>query len=122
MPPQQLIFDADDTLWENNIYFEEAFDEFCAYLNHSRLTPDEVRAVLDEIEIVNNRIHGYGSVTFGRNLKSRYCTPAGWQSAPLMEHDARARGRQSRMRFCRERWNCCPAWKTRCRFWRRSIN
>jgi putative hydrolase of the HAD superfamily len=68
MERQHLIFDADDTLWENNIYFEEAFDQFCAYLNHSTLTPDEVRSVLDEIEIANNQIHGYGSVNFGRNL------------------------------------------------------
>src|SRR5215469_17977215 len=66
--PQHLIFDADDTLWENNIYFEEAFDEFCDYLNHSTLTPAEIRSVLDEIEIANNRIHGYGAVNFGRNL------------------------------------------------------
>jgi putative hydrolase of the HAD superfamily len=65
---QHLIFDADDTLWENNIYFEEAFDQFCAYLNHSTLTPDEIRGVLDEIEIENNKIHGYGSINFGRNL------------------------------------------------------
>jgi putative hydrolase of the HAD superfamily len=65
---QHLIFDADDTLWENNIYFEEAFDQFCAYLDHSTLTPDEIRAVLDEIEIENNRVHGYGSINFGRNL------------------------------------------------------
>ena len=28
-----LIVDADDTLWENNIYFERAFDEFVAYLD-----------------------------------------------------------------------------------------
>ena len=47
---QHLIFDADDTLWENNIYFEQAFDEFCAYLNHSSLTPDEIRGILDDIE------------------------------------------------------------------------
>jgi putative hydrolase of the HAD superfamily len=65
---QHLIFDADDTLWENNIYFEQAFDEFCAYLNHSSLTADEVRAVLDEIEGVNNKIHGYGALNFARNL------------------------------------------------------
>lgn len=63
-----LIFDADDTLWENNVYFERAFSDFCEYLNHSRLTPDDVRAILDEIEIVNNKIHGYGAVNFGRNL------------------------------------------------------
>ena len=63
-----LILDADDTLWENNVYFDEAFEEFCRYLNHSSLTPDEIRGVLDEIEIVNNKIHGYGAVNFGRNL------------------------------------------------------
>jgi putative hydrolase of the HAD superfamily len=65
---QHLIFDADDTLWENNIYFEAAFDQFCEYLAHSSMSPADVRAVLDEIEIVNARIHGYGSVNFGRNL------------------------------------------------------
>lgn len=69
---QHLIFDADDTLWENNIYFEEAFDAFCSYLNHSMLNPGEVRAVLDEIEIANNKIHGYGAVNFGRNLSHCY--------------------------------------------------
>jgi putative hydrolase of the HAD superfamily len=66
---QSLIFDADDTLWENNIYFEEAFDRFCDYLDHSSLTPDQVRAVLDEIEMANAQIHGYGSKNFGRNLQ-----------------------------------------------------
>ncbi len=65
---QHLIFDADDTLWENNVYFEQAFQEFCEYLNHSSLTPPEIRDILDEIEIVNNKIHGYGAVNFGRNL------------------------------------------------------
>src|ERR1700710_1388457 len=69
---QHLIFDADDTLWENNVYFEQAFDEFCAYLSHSSLSPDEIRAILDEIEIENNRIHGYGAVNFGRNLSQCY--------------------------------------------------
>ena len=70
--PQHLIFDADDTLWENNIYFEDAFDRFCEFLNHSRLTPDQVRAALDEIEIVNNKIHGYGAKNFARNLTQCY--------------------------------------------------
>jgi putative hydrolase of the HAD superfamily len=65
---QHLIFDADDTLWENNVYFEQAFREFCDYLNHSALSPDEIRAILDEIEIENNRVHGYGALNFGRNL------------------------------------------------------
>jgi putative hydrolase of the HAD superfamily len=72
MTPQYLLIDADDTLWENNIYFERAFDEFVAFLDHSSMTPNEVRAVLDEIEETNNRIHGYGSLNFARNLRQCY--------------------------------------------------
>ena len=69
---QHLIIDADDTLWENNIYFERAFDEFVGFLDHSSLSAAEVRAVLDEIEETNNKIHGYGSLNFARNLRQCY--------------------------------------------------
>jgi putative hydrolase of the HAD superfamily len=67
-----LIFDADDTLWENNIYFEHAFDDFVDFLAHSSLTPPQVRELLNEIELVNSKIHGYGSRNFGRNLQQAY--------------------------------------------------
>ena len=40
-----LLIDADDTLWENNIYFEQAFEEFVDYLDHSTLSAVEIRAV-----------------------------------------------------------------------------
>jgi putative hydrolase of the HAD superfamily len=63
-----LLIDADDTLWENNIYFEQAIHAFIAFLNHSHLTPEEVRAVLDEVE----RLMGYGSVNFTRSLVETY--------------------------------------------------
>jgi len=69
---QHLIIDADDTLWENNIYFERAFDNFCDFLAHSSMSPAQVRAVLDEIESVNNKIHGYGTANFARNLTECY--------------------------------------------------
>jgi putative hydrolase of the HAD superfamily len=69
---QHLIIDADDTLWENNIYFERAFDDFVAYLDHSSLNPREVRDVLDAVETVNAKIHGYGSLNFARNLRETY--------------------------------------------------
>ena len=69
---QHLIIDADDTLWENNIYFERAFDNFCDFLAHSSMSPAHVRAVLDEIESVNNKIHGYGTANFARNLTECY--------------------------------------------------
>jgi len=67
-----LLIDADDTLWENNIFFEQAFTDFCAFLGHSSMSPREVRAILDEIEIANIRVHGYGALNFGRNLRQCY--------------------------------------------------
>ena len=70
--PQHLLIDADDTLWENNIYFENAFDEFVEYLQHSSMSAPEIRAVLDEIELANIKIHGYGAANFARNLAQCY--------------------------------------------------
>jgi putative hydrolase of the HAD superfamily len=72
----ELWIDADDTLWENNVFFERAFAEFADYLAHSRYSRVEIRALLDEIEHVNNRLHGYGSANFARNLEQcfeRHC-------------------------------------------------
>ena len=63
-----LLMDADDTLWENNIYFEQAIHAFITFLNHSRLSREEVRAVLDEVE----RLMGYGSVNFTKSLVETY--------------------------------------------------
>ncbi len=65
---QNLIFDADDTLWENNVLFERALDAFVEHLAHPRLTHDEVRARLEAIESVNCRVHGYGVDSFERSL------------------------------------------------------
>ncbi len=63
-----LLLDADDTLWENNIYFEQAIHAFITFLNHSRLSGEEVRAVLDEVE----RLMGYGSTNFTKSLVETY--------------------------------------------------
>ena len=67
-----LIFDADDTLWENNIYFERAIAEFVALLNHSALTPPEVREVLDRIERTTIGIQGYGAESFAHSLSETF--------------------------------------------------
>jgi putative hydrolase of the HAD superfamily len=69
---QHLIFDADDTLWENNIHFERAIEDFLDFLAHSTMTREQVRDVLDEIELANFRVHGYGSAAFSRNLRQCY--------------------------------------------------
>jgi putative hydrolase of the HAD superfamily len=65
-----LLIDADDTLWENAVYFEEAIEEFTEFLDHSALTPPEIRRTLDEIELRGIERHGYGSKNFARNLRS----------------------------------------------------
>src|SRR2546423_14028737 len=58
---QFLLLDGDDTLWENNIYFEEAIEAFIDFLAHSSMTRAQVRAALDEIERINIGVRGYGS-------------------------------------------------------------
>jgi putative hydrolase of the HAD superfamily len=67
-PGQTLLFDADDTLWENNIYFERAITAFISYLDHRVHTPEEVREHLNACERVTIAQHGYGLKSFRRSL------------------------------------------------------
>jgi len=67
-PGQNLLIDADDTLWENNIYFERAIADFISFLNHHQYTPDEVRHVLYDVERENILQHGYGMHSFASAL------------------------------------------------------
>jgi putative hydrolase of the HAD superfamily len=66
--PQTLLIDADDTLWENNVYFDQAIADFIERLNHQRLAPDEVRAFLYEVERETVLERGYGSHSFSHSL------------------------------------------------------
>src|SRR5271166_3646120 len=68
VPGQNLLIDADDTLWENNIYFEQAIAKFISFLDHKTHTPDQVREVLYEVERENIRQHGYGMHSFANAL------------------------------------------------------
>jgi putative hydrolase of the HAD superfamily len=63
-----LLFDADDTLWENNIYFERAIAAFISFLDHQQHTPAEVREVLNGCERETIGQHGYGLASFRRSL------------------------------------------------------
>jgi putative hydrolase of the HAD superfamily len=65
---QTLMIDADDTLWENNIYFERAIAEFISFLNHSHFTPAQVRQKLNEVEHENVLKLGYGLHSFASAL------------------------------------------------------
>ena len=65
---QTLLIDADDTLWENNIYFERAIAAFISYLNHTEFSTAEVRNVLNSVERETVLSHGYGLTSFTRSL------------------------------------------------------
>ena len=67
-PGQNLLIDADDTLWENNIYFEKAIADFISFLDHKTHTPDEVRLVLWDVEREVIRQTGYGMHSFANAL------------------------------------------------------
>ena len=63
-----LLIDADDTLWENNIYFERAIADFISFLNHSERSPAEVREILNDVERECILTHGYGLRSFAHAL------------------------------------------------------
>ncbi len=66
--PQVIMIDADDTLWENNIYFERAIASFISFLNHREYSPQQVRDVLFDVELGCIAEHGYGLHSFSHAL------------------------------------------------------
>jgi len=77
MARQTLLIDADDTLWENNVFFQKTIDNFVSGLEHLGYTRDYVRHILNETERRNIRQHGYGVRSFGRSLEETYLKLAG---------------------------------------------
>ena len=69
---QTLMIDADDTLWENNIYFERAIANFISFLNHSHFTAEQVRQKLNEVEHENVVKLGYGLHSFTAALVATF--------------------------------------------------
>jgi putative hydrolase of the HAD superfamily len=67
-----LIFDADDTLWENNIYFQRAIEEFLGLL--APIAPDqrELQSVLSQVEHEHIPQRGYGSRNFIDSLHETF--------------------------------------------------
>jgi len=65
---QILLIDADDTLWQNNIYFEDSISDFMSFLNHQQMTRQQVRSVINEVERETILEHGYGFHSFAHSL------------------------------------------------------
>jgi putative hydrolase of the HAD superfamily len=66
--PQSLLIDLDDTLCENNIYFERAIAQFISFLNHRELSLEQVREVINHTERESILTHGYGLHSFAHSL------------------------------------------------------
>ena len=61
-----IAFDADDTLWDNEIFFRESEREFCKLINNNNpnLTEKEIMPVLFDNEVGNLSIYGFGVKSF----------------------------------------------------------
>ncbi len=77
MPRETILIDADDTLWENNVYFERTIEEFLTLLEPFGFQREYSRHILNETERRNIRQHGYGVRSFGRSLEETYVKLAG---------------------------------------------
>ena len=69
---QTLMIDADDTLWENNIYFERAIANFISFVNHRHFSTAQVREKLNEVEHEHIGKLGYGLHSFTAALVSTF--------------------------------------------------
>ena len=68
-PGLTLFIDADDTLWENNIYFDSVIDRTAMRLSEYGVSTERTREALLAIERQRTRAHGYGSLNFGASLE-----------------------------------------------------
>lgn len=77
MSRHTLLIDADDTLWENNVFFEKTIEDFITLLEPLGYSRDYVRRVLNDTEHQNVRQQGYGVRSFRRSLEETYGKLAG---------------------------------------------
>ena len=77
MARNTLLIDADDTLWENNVFFEKVIEDFVSLVEPLGYARDYARRILNETERRNIRQHGYGVRSFGRSLEETYLKLAG---------------------------------------------
>jgi len=77
MARQTILIDADDTLWENNVFFEKTIESFIDLVEPLGFARDYARRILNETERRNIRQHGYGVRSFGRSLEDTYLKLAG---------------------------------------------
>ena len=87
---QNLLIDADDTLWENNVYFERAIARFISFLNHHEFSAEQVREVLNDVERECIVKHGYGLHSFSHALVDTFERLSTRQVTPKMHEQVRS--------------------------------
>ena len=63
MQPKIIAFDADDTLWHNEPYFDEAQDKFCELFGGYASKQELLRLILNH-QITNLPLYGFGIKAF----------------------------------------------------------
>ena len=63
MQPKIIAFDADDTLWHNEPYFDEAQDKFCELFSGYASKQELLRLILNH-QITNLPLYGFGIKAF----------------------------------------------------------
>lgn len=92
-----LILDADDTLWESNVFYEEATDAFAERMAREGFDPQRARETLDQIERKRVPIYGYAPQEFTRSLVLTYqylCQEDGRIPRPEVEAEVEAIGQR----------------------------
>lgn len=84
-----IFLDADDTLWENDIYFRKAEDEFAEYMS-GYTSEAEARSMLARKQEDNIPTFGYGSKTYLLGMMDAAAAIAPEQFGPQMYSDLKA--------------------------------
>ncbi len=61
---KRILFDADDTLWENNLFYMEANANFFDLLGEGGFGEEEISKEFDALEMKVIKERGYGSINY----------------------------------------------------------
>ncbi len=80
-----LIVDADDTLWENEAYYEQCIAEFGQLMATLGLDREEAERTVDEVERERVPLTGYGPLQFTENMVIAYERLCGRYGRPVLD-------------------------------------
>jgi len=82
---KQILFDADDTLWKNNIYYLKAANDFFVLLESAGYDKYEIDCAFNNLEKDVVAEYGYGSINFVYILETLF------KKYPVSKDSARER-------------------------------